>query len=156
MAFSDRRLSRAHPETDSRGSIVATAKIHSKSRTRSSGYQKPYPRIFRTEPEPKSRNVFNRRIPGELRKLCKLNSGKPGNPVCSRLVRSAAVRAGQGGSDVDGETSPEAVNLAAWGGESGRGAVRGERSRVQEGWGGRISEIQFFGKRTFGTRSLKG
>jgi hypothetical protein len=59
-------------------------------------------------------------------------------------------------SVADAETGPEAVNVAAWGGESGRGAVRGERSRMPEGWGCRISEIQVFGKRTFGTRSLNG
>lgn len=33
------------------------------------------------------------------------------------------------GLDADGETDPEAVNLAAWRGESGRGPARGEGFR---------------------------
>jgi hypothetical protein len=39
--------------------------------------------------------------------------------------------------DAEAETGPEAVNLAAWGGELGRGAVRvGEDPGRRRGWGG--------------------
>ena len=39
------------------------------------------------------------------------------------------------GLGADGETESEVANLVAWGGESGRGPARGERSRVPEGVG---------------------
>jgi hypothetical protein len=52
MAFSVWCLARTIPETDSWGPLVVSLQIHIKSRTRSTGYQKPYPRISRTEPEP--------------------------------------------------------------------------------------------------------
>jgi hypothetical protein len=62
-----------------------------------------------------------------------------------------------GGREAGGETTRETENLAAWGGESGRGPACGEGdSRASGGRGGRISEFQFFGKRTFEPMALNG
>ena len=62
------------------------------------------------------------------------------------------------GRDAEAETGPEAGNLAACGGESGRDPARveGDPGGYWRGRGGRISEFQFFGKLTFGTRSQNG
>ena len=57
------------------------------------------------------------------------------------------------GLGAEAETGPEAVNLAAWGGESGRGPARGEGSRTSVGG---PAEFQFFGKRTFEPMALNG
>jgi hypothetical protein len=48
-----------------------------------------------------------------------------------------------GGRDAEGETAREIENLAAWGGESGRGPRASRKFRVRRGEGGRISGIQF-------------
>jgi hypothetical protein len=68
--------------------------------------------------------------------------------TCSRFARSGPVCAGQGGREAGGETTRETENLAAWGGDSGRGPARGEGdSRASGGRGGRISGFQIFRKR---------
>ena len=57
---------------------------------------------------------------------------------------------GPRGRDAEVEAGPELANLAAWGGESGRGPARASREipGAGGGRGGRISEVQFFGERT--------
>jgi hypothetical protein len=103
MAYSERRLARTYPETDSRGPIVTTVQIHIKGRTRSIGYQKPYPKISRTESEiPATAKIRLRESPGVTRFV---------------LAWGSSAVAGMG---------PEAVNVATWGCKSGRGRARGE------------------------------
>ena len=92
-----------------------------------------------------------RRTPGELRKLDFWETGEPrvlqSGPEW-RYFRPAW------GLGAGGETGPEAVNLAACGGESGRDTTTGEVDLGRRGWGCLISENQFSGKWTFGTRPL--
>ena len=59
--------------------------------------------------------------------------------------------------DAEAETARETENLAAWGGESGRGQARGEADPgCRRGRGGRISGFQIFRKRTFERRAVDG
>ena len=57
------------------------------------------------------------------------------------IGRSDVARAGKRGLDADGETGPEAVNLAAWGGDSGRGSARASRE-IPGARGGETAEFQ--------------
>ena len=88
-----------------------------------------FPNRTRTEP----RDEIGRRTPGELRKLNFWETGEPRVLESGPEWRDFRPAWGLGAG---GETGPEAVNVAAWGGESGRGPARGGRSRVPKGVGG--------------------
>ena len=79
---------------------------------------------------------------------CRRAAGLESGPEWRRLGR-------HGGWDGGSEIAPEAVNLAAWGGDSGRGPALGEGDPGRRGWSGRISESghsEIFGERQFTTQ----
>jgi len=82
-------------------------------------------------------------------KLRNLNSGKPANPVCSRVDRSAPICAGMG---VGRPGLKLAERRAIWRpGVASRAAVGARRGRspgCRRGWGGKISGFQIFREQT--------
>jgi hypothetical protein len=135
MAFSDRRLARTHPETDSGVPSSQLRSCISKVQL-----DQPFTKNhIREIPEP---------YPNRTR-----NSGCCENSV-SRVARSDAILDRHGSRDAEAETGPEAVNLAVWGGESGRGPARGGGG---PGMGGRFPGAQhFLRKRSLAEHPLDG
>ncbi len=138
MAFSDWRLARTSPETDpgvlssNLGSYICKAK-HDQSVTII--ISENFPNRARTEFV--TWDLSNCCTTGKLRNL---NSGKPANPVCSRVDRSAPICAGMG---VGRPGLKLAERRAIWRpGVASRAAVGARRGRspgCRRGWGGGFS-----------------
>ncbi len=121
MAYSDRRLVRTIPETDSGVMLLDLRSCICKAEHDQS-VTKNHIREF---PEPH---------PNRIRNVGRVRTSRPRKTAKTEFLEILSAREWPGvprfepawGLGAEGETGPEAVKVAAWGGESGRGPARGE------------------------------